>query len=262
MKFQLFDRTQFPHLRLLQKWRMPSLKLDPAEFAPYFRSVEARLKQDANLMRRVFELRFQIYCLECNFLSEDNYPERRETDERDLNAGHFCTFNLQDELVGCVRLVRPDELQTFPFQSHCLTLLEGLVLPEPSQAAEISRLMVIPEYRRRRGDSLASTALQKEPMDAAHEMRGRSPQILLSLFRQMYAYSLKHDIRYLYAAMERPLARAMAGMNFGFQQIGPPTDYYGPVAPYLCDLREFEALLGKHNPALLAWMQRPEATED
>lgn len=240
---------------------MPSNTPDPAEFAPYFRSREAHLGRDVTLMNRIFELRFQVYCLECGFLAANNYPERREVDERDPNAAHFGTFDLRDELVGCVRLVRPDEFQTFPFQSHCRTLVEGVVLPEPSQAAEISRLMVTPEYRRRRGDSLASTTLQKGPMDAAHEMRSKSPQILLSLFRQMYAFSLKQNIRYLYAAMERPLARAMAGMNFGFRQIGPSTDYYGPVAPYLCDLREFEALLGKHNPALLAWMQRPEATE-
>lgn len=91
-------------------------------------------------------------------------------------------------------------------------------------------------------------------------MRKKSPQILLSLYRQMYAFSLNNGIRYWYAAMERPLARALTRMNFGFRQIGPPTDYYGPVALYLADLRELETLLGERDPALLAWMRRPEAT--
>jgi N-acyl amino acid synthase of PEP-CTERM/exosortase system len=71
----------------------------------------------------------------------------------------------------------------------------------------------------------------------------------------MYAHSLRNGIRYWYAAMERSLARALVRMNFGFRQIGPATNYYGPVAPYVADLREFERRLGECNPALLAWMQ-------
>lgn len=90
-------------------------------------------------------------------------------------------------------------------------------------------------------------------------MRNNTPQILLSLYRQMYAFSLNNGIRYWYAAMERSLARVLTRMNFGFRQVGPPTDYYGPVAPYLADLRELEARVGKSNPALLAWMHHTEA---
>jgi N-acyl amino acid synthase of PEP-CTERM/exosortase system len=72
----------------------------------------------------------------------------------------------------------------------------------------------------------------------------------------MYAYSLQHGIRYWYAAMERALARMLVRMNFGFQQVGPAIDYYGPVAPYVADLRVLESQLGRLNPPLLAWMQR------
>lgn len=239
---------------------MPPTSLNRAEFAPNFRSREGRMGRDDALLNRVFELRFQVYCLECGFLPSANYPDRREIDEYDANSAHFCAFDLRDNLVGCVRLVRPDALQTFPFQRHCSALLEGVTLPAPSEAAEISRLMVSQDYRRRRGDILASVTIQEGPAIPAHEMRDNSPQILLSLYRQMYAFSLNNGIRYWYAAMERSLARALTRMNFGFRQIGPPTDYYGPVAPYLADLRELEALVGQSNPALLAWMRRPEAT--
>jgi N-acyl amino acid synthase of PEP-CTERM/exosortase system len=72
----------------------------------------------------------------------------------------------------------------------------------------------------------------------------------------MYAYSLKNEIRYWYAAMERSLARILSRMHFGFQQIGPATDYYGPVAPYVADLRVLEHQLGARNPLLLNWMQK------
>ena len=54
----------------------------------------------------------------------------------------------------------------------------------------------------------------------------------------MYAYSRKNGIRHWYAVMERPLARSLLRLNFAFKAIGPQTDYYGPVMPYLADIRE------------------------
>lgn len=242
---------------------MNTMSRDHAEFAPDFRSRECSSSRDDALMHHVFELRFQVYCLERGFLPSASYPDRRETDKDDANSAHFCTFNRQDELVGYVRLVRPDALQAFPFQSRCTSLFEGVALPAPSEAAEISRLILRQDYRRRRGDTLAGVAEEEEeeeePSIPAHGMRVHSSQILLSLYRQMYLFSLGNGIRYLHAAMERPLARALTRMNFGFRQIGPESDYYGKVAPYLADLQELEARIGKSNPALMAWMKRPEA---
>ncbi|NDP37839.1 MAG: PEP-CTERM/exosortase system-associated acyltransferase [Rhodoferax sp.] len=237
---------------------MPTLSLDQAEFAPLFHSCEAIQSRDNALMLRIFELRYQVYCEERGFLPAANYPERCETDERDASSAHFCAFNLRDELVGYVRLVRSDLGQSFPFQSHCSALLEGASLAPPAQAAEISRLMVRRDYRRRRGDVLEGVTVEEDLARGAHELRDHSPQILLSMYRQMYAFSLANGIRYWYAAMERPLARALNQMNFVFRQIGPPSDYYGVVAPYIGDLRELEAHLEEKNPALMAWMQRSE----
>jgi N-acyl amino acid synthase of PEP-CTERM/exosortase system len=74
----------------------------------------------------------------------------------------------------------------------------------------------------------------------------------------MYKYSIEIGVRYWYAAMERSLARSLSRMGFCFQQIGLETDYYGIVAPYIADLRELEDRVGASNPALLAWLQKPE----
>jgi N-acyl amino acid synthase of PEP-CTERM/exosortase system len=230
------------------------------EFAPNFRSREGRFGRDEALMRSVFELRFQVYCLECGFLPSAAYPDRLESDEHDSRSAHFCAFNLNDELVGYVRLVPPGVQQAFPFQSHCTVSLEGVPLAEPSKSVEISRLMVRKDYRRRRGDILSGVTADEGRAFAEHEKRDGSPQILLSLYRQMYAFSLKNGIRHWYAAMERPLARALMRMNFAFRQLGPQTDYYGPVAPYRADLPELEACLSECNPSLLAWLRQPGTT--
>lgn len=230
------------------------------EFSAHFWGREVMPHRDGALLRCVEELRYQVYCEECGFLKPEDFPDGRERDEHDMNSAHFAALNLRHELAGYVRLVLPDAIQTFPFQTHCVALLDGVVLPSAAHSAEISRLMVRKDYRRRHGEQPPSGASTDEGESVrAPEPRNPSPEILLSLYRQMYAYSLKNGIRYWYAAMERSLARILTRMNFGFQQIGPATDYYGPVAPYIADLRVFEYQLGQRNPALLSWMRSASA---
>lgn len=204
---------------------------------PLVRSKHGRALQ-AQAFRSALELRFQVYCLECNFLSPDDYPDGVETDEHDDGAAHFYAFDSQEELVGYVRLVRPDAERMFPIQRNCKLTVASAELPAPNASAEISRLMVRNDYRRRRSDRLSGVTAEQNAAAFAGERRHEAPQILLSLYRQMYAYSRTNGIDHLYAAMERPLARSLQRMSFAFRSIGPETDYYGPVAPYLADLRE------------------------
>ena len=232
---------------------------DPTEFAPLFRSREVVQGRDDDLLKQAFELRYQVYCQECGYLPAANYPDRREVDPYDASSAHFCAFNLRDEMVGYARMVHPDLTQSFPFQSHCHDLLAGATLAPPQQTVEISRLMVIQAYRRRRGDVLAGLTVEEDLSQVNHDLRDHTPQILFSLYRQMYAFSLAHGTNYWYAAMERTLARALGQMGFAFVQIGPLTDYYGPVALYLGDLREMEAQVEQTHPALMAWMRQGDA---
>jgi N-acyl amino acid synthase of PEP-CTERM/exosortase system len=77
----------------------------------------------------------------------------------------------------------------------------------------------------------------------------------------MYQHSNSCGTRYWYAAMEQPLARSLQLMRFPFKKIGRETDYFGPVAPYVLDLRELEVRLEKVNPELLAYLQRPDRSD-
>lgn len=232
------------------------------DFAPYFRARRSLHAQDIAAMQSIYELRYQVYCLECGFLSPADYPHGQESDEYDEESAHFCTRNLKDEVVGYVRLV-PSDRKTgrFPWQRHCRTLIDGAALPPHDESAEVSRLMVRGDYRRRRGDTIVGLNQETDVPSASGERRVSSPQILLSMYRQMYIYSQRTGIRYWYAAMERSLARALTRMGFSFRQIGEEADYFGPVAPYLADLQELEISLAQSNPALLAWMQKPEASD-
>ncbi len=210
-----------------------------------------------NALRSALELRYQVYCLECAYLPAADYPDGIESDEHDRQAAHFYAFDAEGNLAGYVRLVRADDSQHFPMQTHCQLSVGAQDLPKHHQAAEISRLMVRNDYRRQRqGIGQGETAGHDETR--ASSRRQESSQILLSLYRQMYAYSRSNGVRYWYAAMEKPLARSLQRMHFSFAPIGPVTDYYGPVAPYLADLRVIEQDVGLHHPSLLAWLQQPE----
>lgn len=202
-------------------------------------------------------LRFQVYCLECNYLSPDDYPDGMESDEHDDDAAHFYAYDEYDDLVGYVRLVKADARDRFPLHDHC-DLFCDQALPPPGTAVEISRLMVRSDFRRRKVDGLAGVTAQQNTAALAGERRQESPQVLLALYRQMYAYSREKGIRHWYAAMERPLARSLQRYNFGFRAVGPSTDYYGMVTPYVADLRELEQQVGERRPELMDWMLRPE----
>jgi N-acyl amino acid synthase of PEP-CTERM/exosortase system len=225
-------------------------------FAPCFHSTHVQA-DDTALLQAVHRLRFEVYCRERAFLPEDDYPEQLEYDAYDASAAHFAAFNADEELVGYVRLVRPDAGLRLPFQSRCSVLTPGVQMPPAAESVEISRLMVRSDYRRRRGDLLAGAAA---PMDGAsvNERRRPSPQIMLSLYRAIFAYSLDAGLRYWFAAMEPPLARALMHMGFAFSQVGAAADYFGMVTPYLADLRLLEDRVGTLNPDLMRWLRQRE----
>jgi N-acyl amino acid synthase of PEP-CTERM/exosortase system len=227
------------------------------DFAPYFTARFLDPLREPGQMRLIEEFRYQVYCVECQFLSASDYPSGREADAFDASSTHYFAANKRDELVGYVRLVTAGTNAGFPFFEHCPDVLPGIELPPPGESAEISRLMVHPAYRRRKGDTLAGVTLLDETLATESERRAKSPQILLSMYRQMYRYSKAHGIRYWYAAMEKFLARSLGMFGFDFKQVGPEVDYYGPVATYVADLLALEQSVAATNPYLLKWMTDP-----
>jgi N-acyl amino acid synthase of PEP-CTERM/exosortase system len=236
----------------------------PDPLTPHFRFGRQPYGENLAGSTDIFALRYAVYCLECHFLDAAHYEDGLESDEYDAGSAHFTAHNLANELVGSLRLVHASPALGFPFERHCTALFGDIALPPEEQCGEVSRLVVRRDYRRRAGDTLAG--VPKEFLDAGAagvparrpptERRSNSPELLLGLYREMYQYSLEREIRYWYAAMERSLARALSRFQFVFVPIGMEVDYYGPVAPYLADLREMEERLGRTNPDLLAWFRR------
>lgn len=214
----------------------------------------------------LFRLRYDVYCTECTFLPAGAYPDGEERDEYDHVSLHIGAFDEEEQLIGSIRLVQPTEQQPYPFEAHC-ALFDSIGLPPRALSAEVSRLVVRKGHRRRRAAVLygveGELAAERRDPDPSAQALGRrsherdSPLLLLGMYREMYRHSVLSGVRYWYAAMERALARSLQRMGFTFQAIGPQSDYYGEVTPYLLDLRQLEVRLAAVNPVLGAWFGAP-----
>jgi len=229
---------------------------------PYFNfSKVLRGNMESSILQEIYRLRYEVYCLECNYLEAKDFEEGMETDEYDDCSIHFAAYTLDSSIVGTVRLVQPKDNQVYPWESHCVPF-DQFVKPTRDNAAEISRLVVRKTYRRRRGDSMEGiskdfvekgTIASIKPPAVSRDQRGNSPLLLLGMYREMYRHSRANGIRFWYAAMERSLARSLEKMGFKFVPIGPQVDYYGPVTPHMVDLNDLNERLQKENKFLAAW---------
>lgn len=229
---------------------------------PYFkfRVVDHKIP-DAQLLEEIFKLRYEVYCLERHFLPEEEFRDGLEHDNYDHCSTHVAAFTNEGQVIGTVRLVQPSISQPYPFETHC-SLFEHFEMPKRELAGEVSRLVVRKTYRRRRGDSMEGVSaefIEKGEVTSIKPRRGgrgrdsNSPLLLLGMYREIYRYSRRNGIRYLYAAMERSLAKCLNKMGFSFVPIGPQTDYYGPVTPFILDLDELDKRLNAENKFLAAW---------
>jgi N-acyl amino acid synthase of PEP-CTERM/exosortase system len=229
---------------------------------PYFDYCRVlRGNRESVILRDMFALRYDVYCIERAFLPQDAACTGMESDEADHCAVHFGTYDQQQDMVATVRLVQPPAGQDYPFAHYC-TPFADVTLPPREQAAEVSRLVVRKSYRRRRGDSMegvprdfsehGDTAAIR-PAGGRARQRGNGPLLLLGLYREMYRHSRENGIRYWYAAMERSLARSLDKMGFPFRPISEQVDYFGPVALHMVDLDALETRLRQQNRFLAAW---------
>jgi N-acyl amino acid synthase of PEP-CTERM/exosortase system len=229
---------------------------------PYFGfGTVLRGNPESLILRDIYRLRHAVYCQQSAALPALD-SAAGEADQFDAGAIHVAGWSPGGALLGAARLLRPEPGQPFPFQRHC-KVFAGFCPPPPGQAAELSRLVVSGALRRRRGDSAEGiaqafaergTTAAIGPPGATRDPRNNSPLLLLGLYRELYRHSRANGVRYWYAAIDRPLARALETMGFKFLPIGPQTELDGPVTPHMADLDDVAQRLRTENPFLAAWL--------
>lgn len=231
--------------------------------APSARShFTARHVSDPDELRRGYRIRFEVFCVERGFLRPEDYPDQEESDVYDPHALQFLASHSSGKPAGTARLVMNGPLG-LPLLRHCELEPRFRFLADPGDPlgpryAEISRLAAAPGYRRRDEDGLLG-----RPPRAGRSCVGGSrtpgsacqaPEMLPQVFRLIYQESKRRGITHWVVAMERGLHVMLRRMGFLFTPIGPETDYYGPVRPYLAEIAALECDTGRQRRAALAFM--------
>lgn len=210
-----------------------------------------RRVEEEDFLNHLFRLRFQVYCKECNFIKEEDYPEGIEKDKYDPHSLHFVAQNQQGP-IGTARLVMHSPLG-FPIEEHCADILVPKKLALPRQnLAEISRLVISKDYRRRREDGMYySVHCECGHEASAQDLIRRIRPMTFGIYREMYQESKRRNITHWCALMERPLYLLLRMHGFVFQCIGEEIDFYGPVRPYLGSIEEMERAVFHKIPKMI-----------
>lgn len=203
-------------------------------FMQFLRPIIANNNQ---LNEEVFKIRHMVYCEELTY--EDVREDGLETDEFDKQSLYTLVKHIPSStFTSCVRLVAsrsPEEL--LPIEKFCINSITNEALNpkrfKRCEIAEISRLAVKPDFRRRKADQFkgSSTGGVNETLYSETEMRC-FPLIAISLYMSAAAMCLHTGIKHIYVMMEPRLARSMSDIGIAFQQIGPEINYHGLRAPY------------------------------
>lgn len=181
------------------------------------------IDDDPTLLERSFRLRYQVYCLERQFLRADDYPDGREIDEFDRDSVHVGAVDDSGELAATARLIKPNRTG-FPMFRHCALFPEVRTLEQPGAlAVEVSRVSISRAYVRRDRRSL------KEPF--------------LTLLNAVIREAKRVGATHLIGATDAALHRWLVHYGFPYRFVGPEVDYYGQVAACMMSLHEFDQVV-------------------
>jgi N-acyl amino acid synthase of PEP-CTERM/exosortase system len=224
---------------------------------------EFKKVDSAELLKETYRVRYEVFCQEFGFLPTAHYPDGLEVDEFDEHSIHFAALT-DDNVIGTCRLVMNSE-HGYPLNKHCKVFyVNEADLPKKS-LVEVSRLALRKSFRRRKEDGIYAVEsylkkseggiLPDNPEDRTDlDRRRHRPVVILGLYKAMYHETRRVGFTHWYAAMEKKLWYSLKTFHFTFQEIGPPVDYYGPVAPYLGVIEQLEKEVSGNSPELWSYM--------
>jgi len=210
-----------------------------AGFSKYFRALPALSDGEKDL---AFRIRHAVYCEELGY--ELPRVEKLESDEFDAQSAHCLLQSVRNnEYVGCVRLILTDprnRQSELPFETLCATALDRTIIDtarmDRSKIAEVSRLAVVSQYRRRKGEQRVPLGIDER--DFGTPDRPRFPYIAAGLYLGLIAQARHHGIETLFMLTERRLARQLSRLGVNAKAIGSPIEHRGLRYPSMMSIRE------------------------
>ncbi|MBI5408100.1 MAG: GNAT family N-acetyltransferase [Nitrospirae bacterium] len=231
-------------------------------------------------LAEIYRLRYKVYCLEWGYEKPENHSEII-TDAYDNDALHFTARDPAQKVVGAVRLLF-DPHEGFPIERYCELDFNREALPR-DKTAEISRLVIHRDYRRRTEDkyiygpdeerrSIGSFNPQYQSTNSNYyarrfedkyrykqnpsrtnmsqsERRNRH-ELIISLYKAVYQESKRRQLSHWYAIMTKGIVLLLEKFGLEFEAIGDPVDYYGIRTPYLAEITKIEQRMSEMDPEL------------
>jgi N-acyl-L-homoserine lactone synthetase len=194
--------------------------------------LEFRRTTDDSELEKIYQLRYQVYCLEKGFLPAQDYPDGIETDVFDPHSVHFIVEidDRSQKILGTMRLIF-DSDHGFPVEKHFQ--LERPI-NDRSKTVELSRVMV------------------------AKDARKLTFHILMGFSKEVYLISREKDIEECYAVLEEPLLRLLVRMGLPFHKAGKENWYLGAETfPAVLLVKEALEALPVNNALLYTYLQEP-----
>lgn len=194
----------------------------------------------------VFFIRHDVYARELGF--EAVRPDQRETDAYDAHAAHVLmqTAEATARLVGSARLVftNPDARDApLPFEKACKdSLFRDVIDPAKlprDRIAEVSRLAVLSDFRRRRGEDNREVAI--DVGDFGDSKQPRFPYIPVGLYMASVLLAKQRGISHIFTLTEPRLAEHFAKLGVKIVPIGAPVEHRGTRLPSVIEVDTVEA---------------------
>ena len=218
-----------------------------------------RVELDDPRINELYALRYQVYCTECGFESPDDHSGGLETDEYDAHSRHFCAMVADTgQVIGTVRIILASSeglpKGQLPIEWHCALNPQDRFTGNRNEIAEISRLAISKDFRRREIDK-AIYAESEVDFLAACQLNEKRRQfegvIVAGLYQCIYQESVNLKLTHWYAVMVRGLCGLLRRWGVVWKQVGDQVEYHGVRVPYLANIAENANRAALLNPRLL-----------
>ncbi len=213
--------------------------------------------------RKVYGIRYRVYCEEFNYEAVEEFPDQEEKDEYDDSSLHCLIIHKKTgKPAGCVRMVptkiiNGEEIQ-LPFESHCQENLDSEFIDnldlERSTVCEISRLAVDHLFRRRPGEELTRYG-ELDALSLTKQEKRTFSLIAVAAFLSATALTGLSGRTNVFAMMEPFLPRLLKRSGILFQKAGEDVNFRGIRAPYF--IRTQSAIDNMNNDLkeLYVWIE-------
>lgn len=229
-----------------------------AFYNTYWKSFSVVRADSEEMREKAYRLRYEVFCRENGFIDSTHLPESQERDEFDERAIHHLLIHKgTGKVAGTVRVLLPDErrpLTSFELQKICdhpLLQIENRALG----LAEISRLCMAREFRRRPRDGHILPSYYEQEWSAGEDRGGqlpffrrRIPYAPLGLMMAAYETVLGAGLLDVVSAVDPTQFRSLKRIGMSYRVLGPRLNYQGCQQPFIFNIKTALDTMAAENP--------------